>query len=195
MPTASPCQPGYRSEMTSAWPEEHRGDPSDDALLADESERRDDDAQVAERVQVERAATALPDLLSGSVGRRVEVLSTDGTMHRGVVGQVGDGWFLVDDGGRSHLIPLGQVVTVAGVSGPVPRSMAAAGMGWSLRRWSEMWSVVTVYLSDGSSRTGHVGDVFADAFVLVSVDGFEGRLTVPMTAVLWMAGDLLSDER
>lgn len=179
--------------MTSPPTEPERGDPSDAPLLAAEAERRDDDAEVGERVQVERAVTPWRALLAGSVGRSVEIVTGDGVGHRGSVGQVGDSWCLVEVAGRAVLVPLGQVLTVAGLQGPAPRAPSGPGMGWVLRRWGQMRSTVIVHLLDGSSRTGQVVDVVADAFTLGTDRGRSSALTIPTAAVRWAVGDRLMD--
>ena len=172
-----------------------RGDPSDAGLLAGESQRRDDDAEVAERVQVEQAATPWAELIAGSAGGPVEVVISDGVRHRGVIDEVGDGWCLLEVDGRSVLVPLGQVVAVAGLRGPAPRVSARPGVGSVLRRWSRMRCTVTVHLIDGSTRSGPVVDVLADAFGLALDGGSDGFLVVPHTAVRWLVGDLFTSER
>lgn len=195
MHTTSPSRRGYLAGMTSQQSEPERGDPDDAALLAAEARRRDDDAQVSERLQVERAATPWRELLAGSAGRSVEIVTSDGVRHRGSVGQVGDSWCLLEVAGRAVLVPLGQVLTVAGLRGPAPRSVAGPGMGSVLRRWSQLRCTVTAHLRDGSSRTGQVVDVVGDAFALALDAGPNGSLTVPTAAVRWVVGDSLTDER
>ena len=195
MLTTSASSRGYFAWVTSQRSEPERGDPSEAALLAEEAERRGDDAEVSERVQVERAATAWCELLAGTAGSPVEVVTGDGVRHRGSVSQVGEGWFLLTVGGRAVLIPLGHVLTVAGLRGPAPRSVARPGMGWVLRRWSQMRCDVTAHLLDGSSRSGHVVDVLADALILTQDAGPTESLTIPTAAVRWVVGDSFSDER
>jgi hypothetical protein len=181
--------------MTSRPVDPERGDPSDAGLLAGEVQRREDDAEVAERVEVEQAATPWSELLAGSVGGPVEVVTSDGVRHRGVIDDVGEGWCLLEVNGCAVLQPLGQVVALAGLRGPAPRVSARPGMGSVLRRWGRLWCTVRVHLIDGSTRSGAVADVLADAFAL-ALDGYpDGLLIVPHSAVRWMVGDLFTSER
>ena len=71
-----------------------RGDPRDDALIEADAERRDLDAEVVERVEVEQAATPWGALLAGSLGREI-TLDVAGVMHRGMVGASGSDWCLL----------------------------------------------------------------------------------------------------
>ena len=185
---------GYLSGMKLQPMGPERGDPSDAGLLARESQRRDDDAEVAERVQVEHAATPWAELLAGSVGGSVEAVISDGARHRGIVAEVGDGWCLLEFDGRSVLLPLGQVVAVSGLRGPAPRAGARPRMGLVLRRWCRMCCAVTVHLLDGSTRSGPVIDVYADAFTLAPDSGPDGLLVVPYSAVRWLVGDAFTSE-
>lgn len=172
-----------------------RGDPSDAELLAGEFERRDDDAEVAERVQVELATTPWGEMLAGSGGAAVEIVVSDGVLHQGVVADVGDGWCLLEVDGRAVLLPLDQVVVLSGLRGPVLRAGGRPGVGSVLRRWGRMRCGVTVHLLDGSTRSGLVVDVLADAFALAPTGGSGGLLIVPHSGVRWMVGDLFTPER
>ncbi|MCZ3389620.1 MAG: hypothetical protein LH645_11000 [Actinomycetia bacterium] len=180
--------------MTSQPSGPERGDPSDAELVAGESERRDDDAEVAERVQVELAATPWLEVLAGSVGGTVELVISDGVRHRGIVAEVGDGWCLLEVGGRSVLLPLGQVVALSGLRGQALRACARPGMGSVLRRWGRMRCVVTAHLVDGSTRSGPVVDVLVDAFALAAAGGPGGLLIVPHSGVRWLVGDLFTPD-
>jgi hypothetical protein len=171
-----------------------RGDPSDAELVAVEAERRDDDAGVTERVQVERAATPWSVLLAGSGDGLVEVVTGEGLRHRGTVSEVGDSWCLLDAGDRAVLVPLGQVLTVTGLRRPDLHPVACPGMGSVLRRWGQMRCVITARLLDGSSRSGHVSDVIADAFALGPDSGPGSSLMIPNTAVRWIVGSPFTDE-
>lgn len=181
--------------MTSQPLGPERGDPSDAELLAGEFERRDDDAEVAERVQVELATTPWVEMLAGSAGAAVDVVLSDGVRHRGVVAEIGDGWCLLDVDGRAVLLPLGQVVVLSGLRGPALRAGGRPGMGSVLRRWGRMRCGVTVHLMDGSTRSGLVADVLADAFALAPDGGSGGWLLVPQSGLRWMVGDLFTPER
>jgi hypothetical protein len=177
--------------MTS-WPTE-RGDPSDDAHRASGAAGRELDAEVAERLTVERATTRWSDLLAGSVGTQVEVVSLDGACHRGGVAVAAADWCLLDVvEGRWVLVPIGQVLTASGLGRAATGGLTRAGMGWALRRWQQMRCNVAVHLVDGSVRGGEVTAVFADAFT-VRHEQVGPAVTVPLTAVCWIGGDPFSD--
>jgi hypothetical protein len=124
----------------------------------------------------------------------VEVVTGDGLRHRGAVVEVGDSWCLLEADGRVVLVPFGQVLTATGLSRTDLRPVRRPGMGSVLRRWGRTRCVVTLRLLDGSTLTGSVVDVFSDAFTLLSDDGPSRSLTIPTTAVRWLAGDAFMDE-
>lgn len=168
------------------------GDPSDAELRIGAAERRDDDAEVAERAHVERATTSWSELLGGAIGSEVEIGTCDGLCHRGILVDVGAGWCVIEVGGRAHLLPLTQVVTVSGLGGTAPSSATRAGIGSPLRHWGRIQSRVCVQLIDGSNRNGQVVDVLADAFTLAPENASAKSETFPYSALLWAVGDLFS---
>ncbi|MEO8106469.1 MAG: hypothetical protein ABI720_04050 [Actinomycetes bacterium] len=175
------------------FPGEERGDPSDEGLLAANAASRWRDADVTERVEVERAATPWSELLAGSLGHEVALIVADATRLQGVVIEAGADWCLLEAGGRALLIPLRQVVTVSGLGRAAPQVGTRAGMGWVLRRWRQMRSQLTVHLVDRSVLHGQVADVLADAFTLGVDSERESLITIPFTAVCRVAGDQLSE--
>ena len=186
-----PLPGGYRSGMTHAAGEP--GDPSDEALLAADAESRERDAEVMERVAVERAATRWSELLAGSAGSAVALVCLDSTALHGVVVESGADWCVLEVEGRAFLVPLRQVLSVSGLQRAAPRVGTRAGMGWVLRRWGQMRSDLTVHLVDRAVLHGRVVDVLADAFTLGADDPQEARITIPYTAVCRVAGDPFSD--
>lgn len=173
------------------WPTE-RGDPSDDADRASGAAGRELDAEVAERLSVERATTRWAELLAGSVGTEVEVVSMDGACHRGVVAVVAADWCLLDVDGRWVLVPLAQVLTASGLGRAARGGLTRAGVGWALRRWQQMRCDVAVHLVDGSVRGGEVTAVLADAFT-IRHEQVDVAVTVPLMAVCWIGGDPFND--
>lgn len=169
-----------------------RGDPRDDALIEAEADRRDRDAEVVERVEVEQAATPWSALLAGSLGREITV-DLAGVRHRGSVGACGSDWCLLESDGSAVLVPLVQVLAATGLEAAAPAAVSRAGVGSVLRRWRRMRTVVTVHLSDGSTRSGQVAEVFADAFTLSSAGDADTRVTIPRAAVRWVGGDPVRD--
>jgi len=168
------------------------GDPRDDALIEADAERRELDAEVVERVEVEQAATPWGALLAGSLGREV-ALEVAGVTHRGIVEASGSDWCLLESDGSAVLVPLSQVVTATGLHAAAPNTLSLAGIGSVLRRWRRMRSVVTVQLRDGSARSGQVAEVLADAFTLSSSGDVAERVTIPGAAVRWVSGDPVRD--
>lgn len=168
------------------------GDPSDEALLAADAESRERDADVTERLAVERATTRWAELLAGSVGGGVALICLDSTPLRGSVLEAGPDWCVLDVDGRALLVPLRQVLTASGLRRAAPGAGTRAGMGWVLRRWGQMRSDLTVHLVDGSVLRGQVAAVLADAFTLRADDIQQTLITIPNTAICRVAGDVLS---
>lgn len=179
------------SASTGSGPE--RGDPRDDALIEADAERRDLDAEVVERVEVEQAATPWSALLAGSLGREV-TLDVAGVVHRGRVGAAGADWCLLECEGGAVLVPLTQVLAASGLQAAAPAAVSRAGIGSVLRRWRRMRSAVSVHLVDGSTRRGQVAEVLADAFTLTATDDQVTRVTIPGAAVRWVSGEPVSDQ-
>jgi hypothetical protein len=167
------------------------GDPSDAMLLGADAEALERDADVAERVAVERAVTRWPELLAGSVGREVSLTCPDGTPLTGTVVDAGTDWCVLAVGGRALLVPLRQVLTVSGVGRAAPRVDTRAGIGWVLRRWSRMRSDLTVHLVNGSVLRGGVVDVLKDALTLRG--DVSTAVTIPFTSVSRVSGDPFSE--
>lgn len=178
--------------MAAATPGPERGDPSDDALIEADSERRDLDAEVVERVEVEHAATPWGALLAGSLGREV-TLDVAGVIHRGSVCVSGSDWCLLEKDGSAVLVPLVQVLAATGLHAAAPAAISPAGLGSVLRRWRRMRSEVTVHLCDGSRRQGQVLEVLADAFTISSSDDLAERVTIPGSAVRWVSGEPVAE--
>jgi hypothetical protein len=178
--------------MAAAAPGPERGDPRDDALIAADSERRDLDAEVVERVEVEHAATPWGALLAGSLGREV-TLDVAGVIHRGAVCVSGSDWCLLEEDGSGVLVPLVQVLAATGLHAAAPAAISRAGFGSVLRRWRRMRSLVTVHLCDGSTRHGQVVEVLADAFTISSSDDSAERITIPGSAVRWVSGEPVTE--
>jgi hypothetical protein len=178
------------SASSASGPE--RGDPRDEVLIEADADRRDLDAEVVERVEVEQAATPWGALLAGSLGREI-TLEVAGVMHRGRVSACGSDWCLLESEGSTVLVPLSQVLAATGLAAAAPAAVSRAGIGSVLRRWRRMRSAVSVQLSDGSTRSGQVAEVLADAFTVSIADVVATRVTIPIAAVRWVSGDPVSD--
>jgi hypothetical protein len=161
-------------------------------LINADTQRREMDADVGERVEVEQAATPWAALLAGSLGREV-TLEVTGVSLRGRVSASGADWCLLTGDGSAVLVPLVQVVAASGLDAADPAAVSRAGLGSVLRRWRRMRSEVTVRLRDDSTRSGQVVDVLADGFTMSSSADGATKVTIPGTAVRWVSGDLLSD--
>lgn len=170
-----------------------RGDPSDEPLLLADAEIRERDADLTERVAVERAATRWPELLAGSVGRDVSLVCVDGTPLQGTLTDVGEDWCVLLVNGQALLVPLRQVLTASGLRRAASRVATRVGMGWTLRRWARMRSDLTVHLVNQSVLRGHVADVLSDAFTLRVDAATAIAITVPFASVSRVSGDVFCE--
>lgn len=158
------------------------------------AERRELDAEVADRTRRERALVDLVARLAASVGSPATVRLVVGPPVRGVVDDVGDGWVVLRSGRASVLVVLDAVV---GVDGLAPRADAAVrarrfGVGYALRGISRDRAVVTVLDRAGGTTSGTIDAVGAD-HLDVSVHhldqprraaNVQGRRTVPVAGLV-----------
>jgi hypothetical protein len=128
-------------------------------------QRRELDAEVADRTRRERAVVGLADRLAAAGSRPLAVTVRDGSRLRGKVVDVGDGWFLLGESARPPaLVPTAAVTAVTGlaaraVAGTLGRSF---GLGYALRGLSRDRCVVTVVDVAGTTSTGTIDAVGAD---------------------------------
>lgn len=148
----------------------------------DAEQRRDLDAEVADRTRRERATVTLRERFAGAAAHGgaadpapVTLTVRTGAVVTGAVLDVGDGWVLVGPAvrgtappGPTVLVPLHAVVAVAGLDakaadGGLGRSF---GLGYALRALSRDRSVVAVTDASGATATGTIDAVWADALEL-----------------------------
>ncbi len=102
------------------------------AAQADQLERDDFDAEVADRTRREQAAVALLDRVRGSMGRLLACQLADGSLLRGVVVGYGADWLALEGQARSGgesaaLVPVAAVRGVVGLaSAAVPDQAVGA---------------------------------------------------------------------
>lgn len=127
-------------------------------------ERRELDAEVADRTRRERALVDLTARLAAHRGGQVTVRTRAGDPVTGSVVDVGDGWLAVTRPQRSVLLSLAAVV---GIDGLTTRSLDATaarrfGLGYALRGLSRDRATVTVLDVSGGLTTGTIDAVGAD---------------------------------
>ncbi len=136
------------------------------ALFADleaeaaDADRADFRAEVADRTRREYALLRLVDRLRPAVGQALVLGLTAGSSVTGRLAELGADWLLVDEGVTAALVPMPQVLTVAGLgalSAP-PRSpaesRAALDLRYALRRLARDRAPVSVALVDGNQVVG-----------------------------------------
>lgn len=175
--------------MTSRW----------DDLFADlegqiaAHRRAELEGEVSERVRVERARIGLGDRLAAQLASRVTLRTVDGGRVDGTLRDVGADWVRLGQGRTTLLVPVGAVVTVAGLG---PRSRPAEGdpgrrITWVtvLRELSRDRLPVRVCLTTGHVLEGRVDRVMSDHLDLaVGPDPRQPAVaeTVPFAAVCWV---------
>ena len=161
----------------------------------DAEQRRELDAEVADRTRRERATVTLGDRLAGAGAAPVSVTLRDGSRIGGRVADVGDGWFLLGEPGRvTCLVPMAAVVSVTGlaaraVEGSVGRRF---GLGYALRAVSRDRAVVRVTDATGATCTGTIDAVGSDHVELAEhaadlprrPENVTGRRVVPFAAIV-----------
>jgi hypothetical protein len=130
-------------------------------------ERRDLDAEVADRTRRERAALGLYERLSGAGGVSVTFLLVTRARLHGVIADVGQDWVLVE-GGPPALVPFSGIVAITGLSGraSVDGTGKRFGFGYALRGLSRDRAVVALTDVTGALTTGTIDAVGSDAIDL-----------------------------
>jgi hypothetical protein len=173
--------PGYRDPMR--WELLF----ADLEALAEATERRAFDADVADRGRAERAALTLADRLRGHLDSALTFRLLDGDHVGGRLVDVGSDWVLLDDGG-SVVLPLPAVAGVEGLSrlaAPAPGALARrVGLGVLLRRLGRDRAPVRIGLLDGAAVTGTIDRVGADHLDLAQHAPDEARRAGSVRGVL-----------
>ncbi|HEY3534110.1 MAG TPA: hypothetical protein VGK60_00980 [Pedococcus sp.] len=157
-------------------------------------ERRELDAEVADRTRRERAAVGLYERLSGADGRPVGLVLADGSRVSGPVVDVGDGWVLVGQPSGAALVPFTAFVAVTGLGSRVGGSATGRrfGLGYALRGLSRDRAVVAVGDVSGAVVTGTIDAVGRDHLELSEhpadlprrSENVTGRRVVPFSALV-----------
>jgi|SRR5580765_1686899 len=140
-------------------------------------ERRELDAEVADRTRRERALVDLTARLAAHRGRQVTVRTSAGDPLTGLIVDVGDGWLALARSPRSVLVPLAAVVGVDGLTARSEDATAARrfGVGYALRGLSRDRVTVTVVDVAGGITTGTIDAVGADHVQIALHHGDEPR--------------------
>ncbi|MGO1317330.1 MAG: hypothetical protein ACTMIR_09890 [Cellulomonadaceae bacterium] len=159
------------------------------------AEHADQDARVLELTRVEVAAVTLADRLRGVVGASLQVRLRDGADERGVLCEVADTWFLLDQDGRQVLVPMSAVSWAHGIGLRVvearTRVSARLTLGHVLRALSRDRVAVQVSV-DHTALVGRIDRVgrdyleIADLAVERSSERPRGTV-VPFAALLSVA--------
>lgn len=128
--------------------------------------RQELDAEVAERVRVERARLGLYERLAAARGAAIGIRCAGPGLLRGVVDDVGDGWVLLrGERGGHALVASTCVRAVEGLAGRADLTAAPGrrfGLGYALRALSRDRAAVRVVDIDGTVREGHLVAVGSD---------------------------------
>lgn len=181
--------------MSGRPPASERGDPDERSWLAVAADRRAADAEVGERLEVERATTPWCARLAPCRGHELALRTVDGTTHAGLLVDVGDGWALLEAAGRARLVMLGEVVSVvsdeAGSPGAPPRILR--GTGSVYRRWGRLRAPTTLALRDGTRVRGVIVEVLHDALTVRPEEGPDALVLLPFSGVVWALGEPLDE--
>jgi hypothetical protein len=161
----------------------------------DAQARRDLDGEVADRTRRERAAIGLQDRLAGTRGEGIEVTVSTGARLRGPVVDVGRGWLLVGDRGRTPcLIPFPAIAAVSGVGRRATVDAAGRhfGLAYALRGLSRDRAVVSITDVAAAVTVGTVDAVGSDVLELAEhpadaarrPENITGRRLLPFTALV-----------
>ena len=168
------------------------------AAQAEELERQERGAEIADRSRIETGRVTLGDRLSAVVGRPVQLWCAGGFRAGGVLVGVGSDWALVATAGApaETLIALPAVLGVGGLGRQVgsPDGVVAKRLGLrsALRRIASDRAGVSVRLSDATVSSGTLDAVGADWVDLALHPTGEARragqvrgvLTIPLHALV-----------
>lgn len=133
-------------------------------------QRRELDAEVAERTRGERAALDLVDRLCAHRDRPLRVHLRTATMLDGVLADLGGDWLLLRTGhGREALVPVDAVSAIGGLVTRASGGDALArrfGLGSALRVLARDRATVALTDSSGHVATGTIDRVWRDVLDL-----------------------------
>jgi|tagenome__1003787_1003787.scaffolds.fasta_scaffold20966020_4 hypothetical protein len=153
--------------------------------------------EVADRTRRERALVGVPERLLAHRGRMLQLRLLGGQVLAGEVVDVGLDWCLLAEGaGRRALVPTSALLSLSGLTGAATTGTAARmarrfGFGHAARGLSRDRAVVAVADIGGSTVTGTIDAVGADALELSEhasdlprrPENVIARRAVPFTAV------------
>jgi hypothetical protein len=163
---------------------------SDLESQVDAWERDDLEAEVADRVAIERASVLVMDRVRGSVGRPLRCEVAGGGRWQGVLLGYGVDWLLLgdDDGGRSSvLVPAGGLTGVVGLAERVlpldTLSLVArrATLTMALRRLAGAAEPLRLHRGHSRPLSGRISVVGSD---YVEVVDHDTAWVVPTTALV-----------
>lgn len=128
-------------------------------------ERRERDAEIADRTRAERARIALAERYAATKGGRISLRVVTGAMIDGRLVDLGADWVLLRDAaGHEILVATAAVVAVTGLSGRSDPSVTARrfALGYALRALSRDRAAVIVSDTGGGRVTGTVDAVGQD---------------------------------
>lgn len=157
------------------------------AAQADEAERLEFEAEVAEQERAEAAAIRLGDRLRAHTGESLNCQLVDGRWLRGCVADAGDDWFTVETSTGQHLLPITAVAALEGLGravAPEPGRVARRlGLGVVLRGLAVRRAGVRLDLIGGASMAGTIDRVAADHVDLAVHGGDVSRRTEAVLSV------------
>lgn len=154
--------------------------------LANADADLDRDAEVAERIRIERAGLGLFDRLVAARGL-VEVAVASGVRLQGEVVDGSDQWLLLGTASvplSQALVPKAAVVWIRGIQGRSTSRGAAPtrSIASVFREWVRDRAEVRIHVSDGSIINGLLGAAFSDHLDVVAHDG--QPYAIPFSSVL-----------
>ncbi len=136
----------------------------------DAEERRDRDAEVADRTRRERAEIDLLSRLAAHGGASLRLRLVTGRSIEGELVDLGRDWVLVrqEGSGRGALVPVSGVTGVTGLGAASVEAATARrfGLGYALRALSRDRAAVVLTDISGLTVTGTIDGVGADALDL-----------------------------
>jgi hypothetical protein len=158
-------------------------------------ERRDREAEVADRTRAERARVALLDRCAASRGSRLVLWSVTGEPLEGTLVDLGADWLLLRElAGRELLVAATAVTSISGLSRSSDPAVTARrfAIGYALRALSRDRAAVVVTDRSGGRVSGTIDAVGQDWFDLAEhpVDeprragAVTGRRTVAVSALV-----------
>lgn len=128
-------------------------------------ERREQDAEIADRTRAERAKVALAERFAAARGVRLTLTTVTGESLVGELTDLGADWLLLTDrAGRDLLVATGAVVAVTGLGPSSDPAVTARrfAMGYALRALARDRATVLLTDVSGSRVTGTIDAVGRD---------------------------------